>query len=226
MKKILSATLISLILAGCAGVKLSKEKADLSVNTTVSQSVFLTPVKPSERTVLVQIRNQSSRADFEFAKSVRQAIANRGYTLVEDPNKATYILQANLLSLTESKNAADSSKDNLAGAVVGGAAGSAVGKGDGKVVGAAAGAVLGALATGAFNSSQLDIAFSGIVDVQLQERNPTGKKDDMNRDYSIDGKWIQHNTRVNVTANKVNLKFNEARVGIRNGIAQALAGLF
>lgn len=226
MKKFIAPTVIALALSGCAGMKLAKEKAELSVNTTVSKSVFLTPVKPSERTVLVQIRNQSSQADFEFATRVRTAIVQRGYLLVEDPAQANYILQANLLSLTESKKSASDTKDSLAGAVVGGAAGSAVGKGDGKTVGVALGAIAGALATNAFNNDKLDVSFAGIVDVKLQERNPSGQKSDDRLDYSTDGNWIQHTTRVNVTATKVNLKFAEAREKISNGIAQSLAGLF
>ena len=225
MKKVLATTLVAIALTGCAGVKLSKEKKDLSVNTSVSNSIFLAPVKPSERTVLVQVRNQSSRANFEFESAIRQHIVSRGYLIVEDPAQARYILQANLLSLTENKKSASGDADGLAGGAIGGLAGSAAGKGDGKKIGAAAGAILGALATTAYNASNLDITYQGIIDVKLQERNPSGQING-NAEYSDDKKWKNHTTRINVSANKVNLQFDEARNAIRENIARAISGLF
>ena len=225
MKKAIAISLVAVALAGCGGVKLSNVKKDLSVNTAVSNSVFLTPVKPSERTVLVQVRNQSSRSQFQYEEAVKQHIISRGYLIVEDPDQAQYILQANLLSLTEDKKGAGSTKDQLAGAAVGGVLGSTVGKGDGKKVGAIAGAAIGALAASTYNSKQLDITFTGIIDVQLQEKNPSGEKAD-DGEYTADGKWKKHTARINVTASKVNLKFNEAQGEIRENIARAISGLF
>ena len=225
MKKTIAISLLALALAGCGGVKLSKAKKDLSVNTAISNSVFLAPVKPSERTVLVQVRNQSARLDFQFEEAVKQHIINRGYLIVEDPAQAQYILQANLLSLNETKKTPDSMADKVAGGVVGGLLGSTVGKGKGQKVGVAAGAALGTLATTAYNSDYLDITFTGIIDVRLQEKNPSGEKTD-DGEYTADGQWKKHSTRINVTANKVNLKFDEAQGKIRENIAKAISGLF
>ena len=49
----------------------------------MTDTVFLEPVSPHDRTILVQVRNTSDRADFDIADAVKASIAERGYRLVD-----------------------------------------------------------------------------------------------------------------------------------------------
>ena len=72
----------------------------------MTHSLFLEPVTASERTVLVEVRNSSDRADLDIAPAVRAALAQRGYRLVEDPADARFLLQANVLQVGRTSRAA------------------------------------------------------------------------------------------------------------------------
>ena len=75
--------LLALALAGCAAGATAMAKRKLDVQTRMTDTVFLDPVAPAERTVYVDIRNTSDRPDLDIAPQVRDAVAARGYRVVE-----------------------------------------------------------------------------------------------------------------------------------------------
>ena len=54
----------------------------------MTDTIFLEPVSPYERTVLVQVRNTSDQADFDIQHAVEASIAERGYRVVDRPEQA------------------------------------------------------------------------------------------------------------------------------------------
>ena len=73
------AILLGLALAGCAAGATAVAKRQLDVQTRMTDTVFLDPVAPEERTVYVDVRNTSDRPELDIAPQVREAIAARGY---------------------------------------------------------------------------------------------------------------------------------------------------
>lgn len=212
-------TLISsFILASCASV-VAVQKTNLDVETKMSSSIFLEPASPDEKTIYVQVRNTSDNPDFNIEPKVVAALKLRGYTVTDDPKHANYMLQANVLSVTETNKR---SRDQLmaegfGSAAIGGAIGAGIGAlasghNDALIGGALAGAALGTIA----NASFKEMSYSVITDVQVSQR--------LNKKPS--SKWDRHEARVMSTASKANLKIEQATPELVNGLSQSLAGIF
>lgn len=89
----------SLILSGCAAVHTSIAKKDLDVQTKMSDTIFLDPVEPSQRTIYLNIRNTSDKTNFDITATVARALEGRGYLITNNPREAHYWLQVNILSV-------------------------------------------------------------------------------------------------------------------------------
>ena len=61
----LTGLILVLLLGGCAAVHTSIAKKDLDVQTKMSDSIFLDPVGPDKRSIFVQVRNTSDKANFD-----------------------------------------------------------------------------------------------------------------------------------------------------------------
>ena len=70
---------VVVLACGCAATTTGLGKRNLDVQTRMTDTVFLEPVSPHDRTVLVQVRNTSDRADFDIAGAVKASIAARGW---------------------------------------------------------------------------------------------------------------------------------------------------
>jgi outer membrane lipoprotein SlyB len=210
-------TLISsLILASCASV-VAVQKTNLEVETKMSSSIFLEPASPDEKIIYVQVRNTSDNPDFNIEPKVVSALKLRGYTVTDDPKKANYLLQANVLSVTETnkRNRDQLMTDGFGSAAIGGAIGAGVGAlasghKDALIGGALAGAALGTIA----NASFKEMSYSVITDVQVSQRKKPAST------------WDRHEARVMSTASKANLKIEQATPELVNGLSQSLAGMF
>ena len=88
-----------LALSGCVATTTAISKRTLDVQTKMTDSIFLEPVTTPDRTVLVEVRNTSDRTELDIAPAVRAALAQRGYRLVDDPQDAQFLLQANVLQV-------------------------------------------------------------------------------------------------------------------------------
>ena len=78
-----------LLMSGCA-------TTELQTSAKMTQSIFVSPASKEKRTIFVSMRNTSG-TDIALEPRVTQALINKGYTIVGDPDKATYVLMANVL---------------------------------------------------------------------------------------------------------------------------------
>ena len=89
------------LLSGYAAVHTSIAKANLDVQTHMSDAVSLDPVGQDKRTVFLQVRNTSDKPNFDIEQPLKAAIAAKGYRILEDPDRAHFTLQAQVLSVAK-----------------------------------------------------------------------------------------------------------------------------
>ena len=236
-----------IFLTGCAAVHTSVAKRNLDVQTRMSDAVFLDPVSPDKRTVFVQVRNTSDKPNFDLEGPIRNAISAKGYQVVDDPAAAQFKLQAQILSVSKaSVTAAEAALNEgygapLVGIVAGATAGVASGgSSQNMAVAGVAGAIVGGLVETVVNAAVQDVFFVAITDVQISQKaraGVTGQRDlQVDASQGIGGAETttfsevtdekRYRTRVMSTANKVNLKYEEAAPELNAGLTRVLAGLF
>ena len=88
------------LLSSCAAVHTSIAKKDLDVQTKMSESVFLEPVRPDKKTIFIQIRNTSDK-QFDLEQAIASAIAAR------DPGSASTTRPAAIPPSARESSAAD-----------------------------------------------------------------------------------------------------------------------
>ncbi len=238
--------ILSLILSGCAAVHTSIAKKDLDVQTKMSDSIFLDPVEPSQKTVYLNIRNTSDKTNFDITGTVARALEGRGYLITNNPKEAHYWLQVNILSVdkaspTAAEAALRSGYGGVAlGAAVGTATGAAIDGWSGAGIGGLAGAAAFGIADTIASAAVKDVTFMAITDVEIAERAEDGVivREDRQQDakQGVGGARRQsstkvsemnkYRTRVVSTANKVNLQYEEAAIELTNGLARSISGLF
>ena len=246
---IVSLTLVVLvaILTGRAAVHTSVVKRYLDVQTRMSDAVFLDPVSPDKRTVFVQVRNTSDKPNFDLEGPIRNAISGKGYQVVNDPEVAQFKLLAQILSVSKASVTAAEADLNggygapLVGIVAGATAGVATGgSSQNMAVAGVAGAIVGGLVETVVNAAVQDVFFVAITDVQISQKarsGVTGQRDlQVDASQGIGGSETttfsevtdekRYRTRVMSTANKVNLKYEEAAPELNSGLTRVLAGLF
>lgn len=209
----LAVFLTSLMLIACGAATTSIAKKDLKVETKMSETIFLEP--SSHKTVYLQVRNTSAKPNLDLTGPLYSALVNKGYEVTSKADSAHYILQVNVLQAGE-LDAATADEivgrgfgDALTGGLVGAGVGGLVsGHKDAVITGALVGAALGTLA----NATTQDMTYSVITDVQVTEKLKSGNK--------------VHKTRIASTANKVNLKFEQAEPELVEGLARSIAGIF
>ena len=233
----------SLVLSGCAATTTAIGKRTLDVQTKMTDSIFLEPVTATERTVLVEVRNSSDRAHLDIAPAVRTALAARGYRLVDDPQDAHFLLQANVLQVGRMSEAAAEGAfaKGFGSALIGGAAGAGLGRmASDQTEAMIAGAVAGAAASAVADSLVQDVTYSIITDVQISERAGEGVMvtERMTQDLTQGSggrrilsttevhDWKRYQTRVMSSANRVNLEFEDAAPELVAGLPRAIAGIF
>ena len=243
----LSVTLLLLTsLGGCAAVHTSIAKADLDVQTQMSDSVFLDPVGQDKRTIFIQVRNTSDKPNFDIESSLKSAIAAKGYRILPDPDKAHFMLQAQVLNVSKADPTAAASAlgagygGAIGGAVLGGTVGAVIANSRGMGIGAGAGALAGGLAGTIANAMVKDVTYVAITDIQITQKTKegvsgtqktkadiaqgTGTKVEQEFDEVVKKK--KYRTRVMSTANQVNLEYEDAAPQLNAGLTRVLAGLF
>ena len=241
-KQAMIAVLAVTSLAGCATATTLIGKRNLDVQTKMSASIFLDPVGPERQTVFVQLRNTSDKPDFDIRQAVADKIAAHGWRVVNDPEQASFLLQANILQVG---NVAPTAAEAALSSGYGGAIGSAVlGAGVAGVSGhGGMGMASTGLAVGAadFVGGLLvkDVYFSVITDVQISQRTSAGHvrvsgsqnlrqgtSGDDYQTYTETSNWKRYRTRVLSSANQANLEWTAAQPVLVNGLAQSISGLF
>lgn len=212
----------------------------------MSDTVFLDPVAPNKKIVFIQIRNTSDKPDLNLTPNIAAALSQKGYTITEDPDKAQFFLQANILSVAKTANNPISNGFGSYGAAITGA-------GVGALASAATGgtnrnAAGAALAVGALaglgdligNALVKDVYYSIITDVQIQQRNKAGvvtsstatanaktsASSSVNQVTSGTSDMKTYQTRVISVANQANLEFNDAIPSLQSGLTQVISGVF
>jgi hypothetical protein len=239
------------LLGGCAAASVALSKKDLEVQSKTSTAIFVDPVGKDKRTVYVEVRSGvqefdrralSSFIKNEFAKN------ENGYRIVDEPDTAHYLMSVYVLNLEKaSPTAAQAAlQQGYAGeAALGASAGALIGvRHDGGYQGAATGGLLGGMLAGGgalvANSLVKDVTYMLVCDVSVRERTAKGVL--VRKDSQIDTKISdagssqqrvsevsdrkEYRTRVVTTANKVNLKLEEAQDQMFSKTAYALSGFF
>lgn len=237
MMSLLGATVISL--SGCGAAHTAIKKRNLDVQTKMSETIFLEPTSPEKKIIFVDIRNTSDK-DISVKDQVLESLRSHGYLITEDPSKANFMLQANILQVgkTDLRSAQSAVEAGFGGAVAGAAVGISAHNSSSN---AAAGGLIGA-ALGVVGDALVDDTFfSMITDVQIRERPLNGEWITQTQAASIKqgssttvkqdiqggtASWKTYRTRVVSTANKVNLEFEEAQPVLQSALARSLSGLF
>lgn len=232
--------LTSLQLSGCGAAHTMVKKRNLDVQTKMSETIFLEPVAPAKRTIFVDIRNTSDK-ELPVKEMILQRIRASGYTLVDDPDQANFMLQANILQAGRSdlRASSDALASGYGGAIIGATAAVAT-SGDSRS-GVAAAGLLGAAASIVGDALVDDVLFSMITDIQVRERPMNGEVVTQSQSsgatqgtattlrQSVSGgkvEWKIYRSRIVSTANKANLKFEEAQPLLIDGLIRSIGGIF
>ena len=228
------------LLGGCTASKNLMEHSSLKTESKMSSTIFLDPVPPNQKTVLLQIRNTSDKPSFNLKDKIALKLANSGYKITNDPAKAHYLLQANVLKVGEAKP--EELNQALFGgygaAIEGGAVGTVAGLYSNNkmspLTGGLAGAAIGMVA----DSMIKNVTYNVITDLQISEKS-SAKISEITNSNLAQGtsgnkqirsnettNWKRYQTRVVSSANKVNLDFATAEPELTEGLAQTIAGIF
>jgi len=236
-------TICSASLVNCGAGHTMLNKRTLNVQTKMSDTIFLDPVAADKKIIFVQMRNTSDKGALNLQNGITHNLLSKGYTVVDDPDKAHYLLQANILQVGQCDlRAADVALNQGYGSMLGGAAvGAAIGSlsshhSDALVLGGLLGGAVG----GITDALVKDIAYSVVADIQVSERaskqvvvrektrsklkqGTSGDKEVFSTEKTG---WKRYQTRIIITANKVNLKFEQALPLLSESITQSIAGIF
>ncbi|MBZ6384520.1 MULTISPECIES: complement resistance protein TraT [Pantoea] len=228
----------SLILSGCSAMGTAIKKRNLEVKTQMSQTVWLEP--SNEKTVYLQVRNTSDKDMSDLQTLLAQDLRAKGYTVTSSPDTAYYWIQANVLKAE--KMDLRQSQGFLSTGYEGAATGAALGAGITAYNSNSGGAILGiGLAAGlagmAADALVEDVNYTMVTDLQISERSKNAVTTDhiaalrqgnagiKLQTSSEEGNRMKYQTRVVSNANKVNLKFEEAKPVLEAQLAKSVAGI-
>ena len=238
------------LLGGCAAASVALSKKDLDVQAKTSTAIFVEPVARERRTVYVEVRSGvpefDRRALSSFIKNEFTKNEN-GYRIVDDPDSANYQMSVYVLNLEKaSPTAAQAALQQgyMGEAALGGAIGANIGARSGSYNNMASGGLLGGLLGGGgalvANNLVKDVTYMLVCDVSVRERAAKGVL--VRKDTSIETRPSdtgssrqtvsevsdrkEYRTRVVTTANKANLKLEEAQDQMFSRTAYALSGFF
>ena len=245
-KSVLAISFIALMLvgfSGCSAMKTAVKKRNLDVQTKMSDTVFLEPVSPEEKVIYFDIRNTSDK-QMNIKNAIADEFRAKGYKITNDPKKATYMLQGNILKVGKSdlREAKAMMGSSFGAALTGGALGAATSYslgGGGRTSAAVglAGAALGFLGDALVE----DTVYVMVTDLQIRERPLAGEVVTQTQQAAlaqgtstkvqqdIKGgkvKWKTYRTRIISTAEKMNLKFDEARPVLAKALSRSIGGVF
>lgn len=241
----LAITIAAASLSGCAATYTLINKKDLDVQTKTSTAVFVEPVARPQRTIYLDVKSgvtEFDRRSFKQAVTTQFAANNDGgYRLVDDPDQAQFAMTAFVLNLEKASPAAAEQalgRGYMGGAVLAGAG--AVGLATDSWRGAAAGGLAGGAAELVTGALVKDVTYMLVCDVQIKERAAKGvvvrKDTQLNAkvaDASTSRQTVsevsdkkEYRTRIVTTANKANLKLEDAQGLMIQKTASAIVGFF
>lgn len=148
----------AILFTGCA-------TTELQTNAKMTQSVFINPVAKSKRLIFVSSKNTSGQK-INLENTMINELQAKGYTIVDDPEQATYILMMNVLYCDKKQE-----NNAAAGALGAGALGAGVAGYNGHSTGGTIGIGLGAaLVGGLVAKATEDTIFQMQVDIVIREK--------------------------------------------------------
>lgn len=240
IKLILMTTVLAstLILSGCGAMTTAIKKRNLEVKTQMSETIWLEP--SSQKTVWLQIKNTSDKEMSGLQAKITKAVQDKGYVLSSSPESAYYWIQANVLKAD--KMDLRTSQGFLSQGYEGAVAGAALGSGITAYNSNSAGTTLGVgLAAGligmAADAMVEDVNYTMVTDLQISEKtaasvqtNNVAALKQGRSGYKVQtseqtGNKHTYQTRVVSSANKVNLKFEEAKPALEDQLAKSIANI-
>ena len=192
------------------------------------------------KTAYLQIRNTSDKDMSGLQSQITNELAAKGYSVTGSPEGAYYWIQANVLKAD--KMDLRESQRFLKTGYEGAAMGAALGAGITAYNSNSAGTTLGGgLATGliglAADALIEDVNYTMVTDLQISERSRNtvttdniaalkqGTSGFKVQTSTEQGNRTKYQTRVVSNANKVNLKFEEAKPVLEAQLAKSVAGI-
>ena len=238
--------LVVTLFSGCSAMNTAIKKRNLEVQTKMSETVFLEPVAPSKKIIFFDIRNTSDK-ELHVANAIKNSLLAKGYKITNNPEKATYMLQGNILKVGKidareaqalRRSGYGSTLAGVTGAAIGASSSYAFGSG-GKTAAAVglAGAALGFVGDALVE----DTIYTMVTDLQIRERPLAGEKITQTQQAALTNgsattvkqnisggkvKWKTYRTRIISTAEKMNLKFADARPVLEKALARSISGTF
>lgn len=224
------------VLSGCSATYTAINKRHLDVQTKMSNSIFLTPVSQSKRTVFLQVRNTSDKPGLSVEAQLISALQSKGYQIMQDPEQAHYLIQANVLQAgrTNLRSQNEAANGGFGSAVVGGVVGGQFGGGHGSSALAVGGALLGIAA----DALVQDVHYSIVTDLQISERSggaivleestahlAQGTSSTTSSRSVTETDWKRYQTRIVSTANQANLEYVEAEPVLVQGLINSISGI-
>ncbi|WP_416414472.1 complement resistance protein TraT [Pantoea sp. App145] len=228
----------TLLLSGCGAMSTAIKKRNLEVKTQMSQTIWLEP--SSQKTVYLQVRNTSDKDMSDLQTLLAQDLQAKGYTVTSSPDSAYYWIQANVLKADKMdlRDAQGLLSSGYEGAAMGAALGSGITAYNSNSGGAILGVGLAAgLAGMAADAMVEDTNYTMVTDLQISERSKAtvttdnvaalrqGTSGIKLQTSSEEGNRMKYQTRIVSNANKVNLKFEEAKPVLEAQLAKSVAGI-
>ena len=224
---------------GCAQTMNAIDNAKMTVVVKMSDTIFLDPATLAKnKNVYVRVTNTSDMQEIAFDQLLREKLAQKGLSVVNDPAQAGYIVQANVLYMDYEKQTA-TADGMLAGGFGGLIAGASMGNGlAGRSAGGLIGTAVGSLVGGAVGAAFKVETFFGATDVSIKEKVEGGVTGTMRTDAKqgssttlttqrdIRSDFQEYRTRIVAKAKQTNIDKNEAAGVISDRLAKQIAGMF
>lgn len=226
-------------LSSCMGTMQAIEHRQMSLSAKMSDTIFLDPeTLAKNRNIYVRVTNTSDFQEIDFAEILKGKLSSKGFSITNNPSKAGYIVQANLLYMGEEKEGL-TADGMLAGGFGGALAGSAMG-GDwkGSAVGGLAGAAVGSVVGGLVGSMIHVDTYLGALDIQIKEivggkvkgvmqtQAKQGSSTTLTTEREVQSSHQEYRTRIVVQAKQTNINREEACKAIADRLGMQLAGIF
>lgn len=252
LKKVMmvSIPLAGILFTGCAaptftkvgttatGEKVAITKKDVHAKTKMSETIFLEPVAPKYQVIYFKFRNTSDE-ELEIAQKLKAEFEDKGFVVTNNPSKAHFMVQANLLKVGEMDE--NEQKNYLASGFGVGAAAAGVtmltGGGYGR---AGTAGLIGAVVGMGIEAARVkDVHYAMVTDVEIRQRPMKGEKVTQNDSMSgqmgkgsvsrqsstVDNvQWKKYRTRIVSSAYAPGLDFEQARPFLEDGLVKALSG--